>query len=188
MNKEFWFCVDQDGEKLFKGQKPVRWANTAVIPQDIELWVATGEEGIDYEMMILPKGMIKQTLGTHLTWKSEPILYNPDSVFVRAAERMKVYDQIKDGFKRSWEDQEAFLKNLMDESVMKPSRLLEIISSYMQHQEDLLEKGGFIKEERISYLIEYGKPYACLDKEGKLCKVISGSDKWDDVVYVLPKI
>ena len=189
MNKdEVWLCVDQDGEKMFKGQKPIRYITTLLIPQEVKLWTAKGQCGVDYEMTILPKGMIERIIGTYLTWESEPIKYDTNSVFIKSADKRKTYEQIKHSFSRSWDDQEVFLKNLMDESVIKPSRLLEIISSQIKNQDDLLETGGFVKEERISYLIEFGKPYACLDKDGKLCKVIAGSDKWKEVVYVLPKM
>lgn len=185
---EVWLCVDQDGEKMFKGQKPVRYVTTLLIPQEIELWTAIGQPGVDYEMTILPNGMIEKIIGTTLIWESEPIKYDNNSVFIQTAEKRKTYEQVKLSFSKSWDDQEIFLKNLMDDSVMKPSRILEIISSHIKHQDDLLETGGFIKEERISYLIEFGKPYACLNKEGKLCKVIAGTDKWKDVVYVLPRM
>ena len=189
MNKdEVWLCADQDGEKMFKGQKPVRYVTTLLIPQEIELWTAKGQDGVDYEMISLPKGMIERIIGTNLTWENEPIKYEVSSAVIRTADKIKTYEQIKSGFSKSWDDQEVFLKNLMDESVMKPSRILEIISSHIKYQDDLLETGGFIKEERISYLIEFGKPYACLNKEGKLCKVIAGTDKWKEVVYVLPKM
>lgn len=185
---EVWLCVDQEGEKMFKGQKPIRWIDTTIIPQEVKLWTATGECGIDYEMTILPKGMIERILGTFLSWESDPILYCESSVFIRTADRQKSYEQVKKVFSQSWDNQEDFLKSLMDESIIKPSRLLDIMSSYIKYYENLLETGGFIKIDRMSHIIEYGKSYACLDKDGKLCKVIAGSENWDEVTYILPKM
>lgn len=75
-NKEIWFCVDSDGEKMFRGVKPERWKDIAIIPQDIELWTGVGEEGVDYEVINLPIGFIKKLLGLNLGWHDNPVKYD----------------------------------------------------------------------------------------------------------------
>lgn len=192
-DEEIWFCVDSDGEKMFKGIEPLRWKAVARIPRDVEIWTGKGEEGIDYEVIILPNGFIKKLLGLNLSWDDSPVKYTFGKSYIDdcMAERRKRYDAVKQGLSYSYEDTEVFIKNLMDErgSVLSPTRLLEIISSYLVSKDRELSRGGFIKIDHYKHLATPGEYYACLDKTGKLCQVLVGSDEWENnVTYVIPKM
>lgn len=192
-SEEIWFCADSDGEKMFKGTEPLRWRVAARIPQDIELWTGNGEEGIDYEVIALPSGFIKKLLGLSLSWSDSPVKYTfGDSYLDKCiVERRKRYDAVKQGLTYSYEDTDVFLRNLMDDhsTSLRPSRFLNIISSFLDQEEKRTCCAGFIQLKCFKHIAVYGKYYACLDKTGKLCRVKAGSDEWDNnVSYVNPRM
>lgn len=191
-NEEIWFCVDSDGEKMFKGIEPLRWKAVARIPQDIELWTGVGEEGVDYEIVNLPSGFIKKLFNLNLGWHDNPVKcdlnnsWNEDPL-----DKLKRYNGVKKGLTYSYEDTDAFLKTLMDDpsTSLSPSRFLNIISSFLDQEEKRTCCAGFIQLKCFKHIAVYGKYYACLDKTGKLCRVKAGSDEWDNnVSYVNPRM
>lgn len=192
-SEEIWFCADSDGEKMFKGTEPLRWRDVARIPQDIELWTGNGEVGVDYEVINLPNGFINKLLGLNLSWSDSPVKYTFGKLYIDdcMVEKRKRYDAVKQGLSYSHEDTEAFIKNLMDEEspVLSPTRLLEIISSYLVSKDREFSRGGFIRIDHFRHIATPGKYYACLDKTGKLCQVLVGSNEWkNNVSYVIPRM
>ena len=159
-SEEIWFCVDSDGEKMFKGTEPLRWRDVARIPQDIELWTGNGEVGVDYEVINLPSGFINKLLGLNLSWSDSPVKYTFGKSYIDdcMVERRKRYDAVKQGLSYSHEDTEVFIKNLMDEdsSVLSPTRLLEIISSYLISKDREFSRGGFVRIDHFRHIATPG--------------------------------
>lgn len=187
MKGDIWFCSDKNGDKLFKGEKPVRWEDVPGNIRKEQIWVGSGDEGIDYQEISLPLGFISDFLGYNLEWKDEPLNYS---------EYSKIKSTLQEKYKLVKHEllgldagrREVIISELLEDEVISRDILIEVLKRGERAYEILKKSGGLLKPGDGRFLLKHGETYGCIDTSGKFHTFVYDKDCWDssDIAYILP--
>lgn len=184
MNKNsFWVCVDVAGEHAFKS-KPIRWKENPGNLRNLELWTSSDT---DEESLNLPIGTIHKLVNLDLTWESDPIEINTDTI--QGSDIKSQYKIVHENlFKGNGLSQaKSILSELMKNTVLDEIEVLEIIQGRIRSLNYKLEHSIYEKE-KSSHLLKDGQSYLCVDSNYKLCIREKDGDGWESVLLVFPYI